>query len=312
VAITPKQGALDERPTTKITDAEGCGMRTLLEILVYGAVQSSVYVMLSVGFSLIFGVAGVVNLAHTAFYMIGAYLIYVFFSLAGFSLPISLVLAVVLTGGISLLVQHYCIKPLIKSEYSVMIMTVAIAMFSQEVMLSVFGPVDRNLTNFYDATYQLFSVVTIDAQRLLTLLISVVLIVALWIFIKKTKFGRAIQAVAQDMEGAVFMGINPHKVHLQVIFISACLAAIAGAFIVPTIGARPRMWEHPLTRVFICVVLGGLGSLEGTILAAIIIGFTEVLVAFTLSAYLGELVAVSIILFVLCVKPTGLMGRRTA
>jgi branched-chain amino acid transport system permease protein len=295
-----------------LLDAEDRIMRTLLEILVYGSVQSSVYAMLAIGFSLIFGVAGVVNLAHTAFFMIGAYLIYIFFSLAGLNLYFSLILSVVLTGGISLLVQHFCIRPLIKSEYSVMIITVALAMFFQEVILSIFGPVDRNLTNFYDATYKLFGVVTIDAQRLLTLVASVILIVALWLFIKRTRFGRAIQAVAQDMEGAIFMGINPYKVHLQVMFISAGLAAIAGALIVPTLGARPRMWEHPLTRVFICVVLGGLGSLEGTILAAIIIGFTEVLVAFTLSAYLGELVAVAIILFVLSVKPTGLMGRRTA
>ena len=286
-------------------------MQTFLELLIYGAVQSSVYAMLAIGFSLIFGVAGVVNLSHTAFFMVGAYLIYTFASLLGLSLPIALVLAVVLTGIVGILVQHFCIRPLIKSEYSVMIITVALAMFFQEVMLSTFGPVDRNIPNFYEATYKLFGLVMIDAQRLLTLIVAIILITCLWLVIKYTKFGRAIQAVAQDMEGAVFMGINPNKVHLQVIFISACLAAVAGAFIVPTLGARPHMWEHPLVKVFICVVLGGLGSFEGTILAAIIIGFTEVIVAFTLSAYLGELVAVSIILFVLCVRPTGLMGRRS-
>jgi len=287
-------------------------MVSFLEILVYGAVQSSVYAMLAVGFSLIFGVAGVVNLAHTAFYMVGAYLIYTAFSLSGLNLILSLVISVVLTGILGLLVQHLCVRPLIRSEYSVMIITVALAMFFQEVLLSTFGPVDRNLTNFYEATYRLFGMVTIDAQRLLTLLVAIFLIICLWLFIKRTKFGRAIQAVAQDREGAVFMGINPNRVYLQVMFISACLAAIAGAFIAPTLGARPHMWEHPLVRVFICVVLGGLGSLEGTILAAIIIGYTEVIVAFMLSAYLGELVAVAIILFVLTVRPTGLMGRRAA
>jgi branched-chain amino acid transport system permease protein len=287
-------------------------MVTFLEILVYGAVQSSVYAMLAVGFSLIFGVAGVVNLAHTAFFMVGAYLIYTLFSLSGLNLILSLVISVVLTGMLGLLVQHFCIRPLIKSEYSVMIITVALAMFFQEVLLSTFGPVDRNLTNFYDATYRLFGMVTIDSQRLLTLLVAIFIILCLWLFIKRTKFGRAIQAVAQDREGAVFMGINPNGVYLQVMFISACLAAIAGAFIAPTLGARPNMWEHPLVRVFICVVLGGLGSFEGTILAAIIIGYTEVIVAFVLSAYLGELVAVAIILFVLSVRPTGLMGRRAA
>ena len=287
-------------------------MLTLLEILVYGTVQSSVYALLAIGFSLIFGVAGVVNLAHTGFFMVGAYLIYTFVSLLGLNLYIALGLAVVLTGFLGVLVQHFCIRPLIKSEYSVMIITVALAMFFQEVILSTFGPVDRNLTNFYDATYKLFGLVPVDFQRLLTVIIAVVLIVCLWFFIKRTKFGRAIQAVAQDTEGAIFMGISPNRVYLQVMFISACLAAVAGALIVPTIGARPQMWEHPLVRVFICVVLGGLGSFEGTIIAAMIIGFTEVIVAFTLSSYLGELVAVAIILLVLCVRPTGLMGKRIA
>lgn len=287
-------------------------MVTLLEVLVYGAVQSSVYALLAIGFSLIFGVAGVVNLAHTGFYMVGAYLIYTFVSLVDLNLYIALILSVVLTGFLGVLVQRFCIKPLIKSEMSVMIITVALAMFFQEVILSIFGPVDRNLTNFYDAIYKLFGLVSIDFQRLLILVVGIVLIVCLWFLIKRTKFGRAMQAVAQDRTGAIFMGINPDRVYLQVMFISACLAAIAGALIVPLLGARPHMWDHPLMRVFICVVLGGLGSFEGTILAAVIIGYTEVIVAFTISSYLGELVAVLIILFVLCVRPTGLMGKRMA
>jgi branched-chain amino acid transport system permease protein len=285
-------------------------MTTLLEIFIYGAVQSSVYALLAIGFSLIFGVAGIVNLSHTAFFMIGAYLIYTFFAILGLNLYVSLVLAVILVGILGILVMQYCIKPLIHSEMSVMIITVALAMFFQEVILSTFGPVDRNVRNFSDETYNLFGLVTIDGQRLLILVVAVILLVCFWYVIKRTKFGRAIQAVAQDREGAVVVGISPNRVYLQVIFISACLAAIAGAFISPTIGARPHMWEHPLVRGFICVVLGGLGSLEGTILAAIIIGYTEVIVSFALSSYLGELVAVVIILLVLYFRPTGIMGKR--
>lgn len=285
-------------------------MNTLLEILVYGAIQSSVYALLAIGFSLIFGVAGVVNLAHTAFFMVGAYLIYTLFSILGLNLYLSLALAVIAVGILGLLVMNYCIKPLIDSEMSVMIITVALAMFFQQVILSIFGPVGRNVRSFSDQSYNLFGFVTVDAQRLLTLIVTVVLLVAFWYLIKRTKFGRAIQAVSQDREGAIFVGISPNRIYMQVIFISACLAAIAGAFIAPVIGARPEMWEHPLVRVFICVVLGGLGSLEGTVLAALIIGYTEVIVSFTLSSYLGELVAVVIILLALYFRPTGIMGKR--
>ncbi|MEW5911837.1 MAG: branched-chain amino acid ABC transporter permease [Thermodesulfobacteriota bacterium] len=285
-------------------------MNVLLEILVYGAVQSAVYAMLALGFCLIFGVAGVVNLAHTTFFMIGAYLIYTLTSLANIPLPLGLVCAIFGTGLLGIAVQHFAIKPLIKSEYSVMMITIALAFFCQELVLSVFGPVDRNVKGFIDEKLTVFGLVDIDAQRILTLVVAVLLIVLLWWFINRTKMGNAIMAVAQNREGATFVGINATRIFLVVMFISACLAAVAGAFIAPTVGARPHMWENPLVRCFAVVVLGGLGSLEGTILAALIIGYTEVIVSFTLSSYLSELVILGIFMTVLIVRPSGLLGRR--
>jgi branched-chain amino acid transport system permease protein len=280
-----------------------------LEILVYGAVQSGVYAMLALGFSLIFGVAGVVNLAHTAFYMAGAYLIYTCVSLLGMGLPAALVCSVIVVGLFGLAVQRFAIRPLIESEYSVMMITVAIAFLVQEAVTVIFGPADRNVKGFIDQKLEVFGVVDIDSQRMLTLGVATVLIVALWFFINKTKQGKAVIAVAQDREGALFVGIDPWKIYLRVMFISAVLAGIAGAFIAPTLGARPHMWEHPLVKCFAIVILGGLGSIEGTILAAIILGFCEVVVSFLISSYLGELVALIMILGVLMVKPAGLMGR---
>jgi len=280
-----------------------------LEILVYGAVQSGVYAMLALGFSLIFGVAGVVNLAHTAFYMAGAYLIYTCVSLLGMGLPAALVCSVIVVGLCGLAVQRFAIRPLIESEYSVMMITVAIAFLVQEAVTVIFGPADRNVKGFIDQKLEVFGVVDIDSQRMLTLGVATVLIVALWFFINKTKQGKAVLAVAQDREGALFVGIDPWKIYLRVMFISAVLAGIAGAFIAPTLGARPHMWEHPLVKCFAIVILGGLGSIEGTILAAIILGFCEVVVSFLISSYLGELVALIMILGVLMVKPAGLMGR---
>lgn len=285
-------------------------MRFLLEILVYGGVQSAVYALLATGFCLILGVARVVNLAHTGFYMISAYMIYTFFSLLNLNLYISLVLSVVITGFLAVLVMQFFVRPLIKSETSVLVITIALVMFFQEAILSTFGPVDRNLPNFIEDTYKLFGMVDVDAQRLLILIVAPLLIIGLLLFINHTKLGRAIQAVAQDSEGATLMGVNPDRIYLQVIFISAVLAAVAGAFIAPTLGARPHMWDHPLGRVFAVVVLGGMGSVEGTIFAALIIGFIEVVVSFTLSSYLGDLVALAVLLLVLFVRPTGLMGKR--
>jgi branched-chain amino acid transport system permease protein len=285
-------------------------MNIFLEILVYGAVQSSVYALLATGFSLIFGVAGVVNLSHTALYMIGAYLIYTLFSVLHFPLTLAVFFSIVLVAAVALFIQRFIIRPLIASEWSVMIITTSLALFFQQVIITFYGPADRNVKGFYEEKLTLFGLVDIDGQRLLTLGVAAVVILLLWFFINKTKLGKAILAVSQNREAALFMGIEVERIYLLVMGISAALAAIAGAFIAPTLGARPHMWETVLPRVFAVVVLGGLGSMEGTLLAALIIGYSEVLISFSISSYFGEIIALILILLILSFRPSGLMGKR--
>ena len=285
-------------------------MNIFLEILVYGAVQSAVYALLAMGFCLIFGVANVVNLAHTALYMIGAYLVYTFFSLLHLNLAIAILLSTVSVGIVAMGLYRFCLRPVMYSEWSVLMVTISLALFFQQLMIFFYGPADRNVQEFIQEKYTLFGGVEIDAQRLLTLGVSVILLGLLWVFIYRTRMGKAILAVAQDREAALFMGINSERVYLTVIAISAMLAAIGGAFIAPTQGARPEMWSPPLGRVFAVVVLGGMGSLEGTILAALLIGYTEVIISFAISSYFGELVAVIVILLMLTFRPSGLLGKR--
>jgi branched-chain amino acid transport system permease protein len=290
---------------------KGNAVRLILEILVYGAVQSAIYALLATGFSLIFGVAGIVNLAHTAFYMIGAYLIYTFFTFLHLPLALAILLSILLVAFIAILVHRLCIEPLITSEWSVMIITVSLALFFQQFILTIFGPADRNVKGFFERKLSLFGQVDIDGQRLLSLFMAVGIIALLWLFINRTKVGRSVKAVSQNREAALLMGIEVRRVYFLVMGISAGLAAIAGAFIAPILGARPHMWETVMPRVFAVVVLGGLGSLEGTLLAAIIIAYCEVSVSFWVSSYFGEIVPLIIILLILSFRPTGLMGKRT-
>jgi len=285
-------------------------MNIFLEILVYGAVQSAVYALLATGFCLIFGVANVVNLAHTALYMIGAYLIYTFFSLLRLNLAVAILLSTVSVGIIAMGLYRFCIRPVLYSEWSVLMVTISLALFFQQLMIFIYGPPDKNVQGFIGKKFALFGRVDIDAQRLLTLGISAILLIFLWLFIYRTRMGKAILAVAQDREAALFMGINYERVYLTVIAISAMLAAIGGAFIAPTIGARPEMWAPALGRIFAVVVLGGIGSLEGTILAALLIGYMEVVISFAISSYFGEIVSVITILLVLTFRPSGILGKR--
>ena len=285
-------------------------MNIFLEILVYGAVQSSIYALLAMGFCLIFGVANIVNLAHTALYMIGAYLIYTFFALLNLNLAIAILLSVVSVAILGMGIYRFCIRPIMVSEWSVLMITISLALFFQQLMIFFFGPPDRNVQGFIQEKLTLFGRVDIDAQRLLTLGVSVILLALLWVFIYRTRMGKAILAVAQDREAALFMGINSERVYLTVVAISAALAAVGGAFIAPTIGARPEMWAPTLGRIFAVVVLGGIGSLEGTILAALLIGYLEVVISFSISSYFGEIVSVIVILLMLTFRPSGLLGKR--
>jgi len=149
------------------------------------------------------------------------------------------------------------------SEWSVLMITISLAMFFQQLMIFVYGPADRNVEGFIGKKLTLFGAVDIDAQRLLTLGVSVILLALLWLFIYRTRMGKAILAVAQDREAALFMGINSERVYLIVMAISAVLAAVGGAFIAPTIGARPEMWAPTLGKIFAVVVLGESGAWKG-------------------------------------------------
>jgi branched-chain amino acid transport system permease protein len=242
--------------------------------------------------------------------MIGAYLIYTFFSVLQVNLAMAILFSVASVGLLATGMYRYCIRPVMFSEWSVMMVTISLAMFFQQLMIFLYGPADRNVQGFIEKKITLFSTVDIDAQRLLTLLISVILLFLLWLFIYRTRMGKAILAVAQDREAALFMGINSERVYLLVIAISAVLAAVAGAFIAPTIGARPEMWVPTLGKVFAVVVLGGIGSLEGTILAALLIGYLEVVISFSISSYFGEIVAVIVILLMLTFRPAGILGKK--
>ena len=285
-------------------------IQKILEILVYGGIQSGVYAILALGFCLMLGVAGIINLTHTAFYMLGAYIIYTLIHSLGINLYVALPISILAVGVIGVVIQHFFIRPKLKSEYLVMMITIAAAYFIQEILHSLYGPVDRNVESFVEGKIELFGCVDIDLQRILTLAVAVFLSLMLWLFINKTKAGKAILAVSEDKEGAILVGINVNKILSQVMFIGATLAAVAGIFIVPTIGAEIHMWENPLVKCFAIVILGGMGSLGGTILASIILGYAEVIVSFTISSYLGELVAMIIILIVLISLPSGLMGKR--
>jgi branched-chain amino acid transport system permease protein len=278
-------------------------------IIINGLINGSIYALLAIGFSLIFGVARIVNIAHTAFYMLAAYLIYVGFHYLGMSPYVAMPLSVLAVGLLSIICYKLFIQPIREHEAAVLIATIALAMVIQEALLIGFGG------NYLGAPplvsgYLSIAGVKVTYQHLLALAVALLALLAVWALLMKTRLGLALRSTAQDREVANLMGMNEARVAMATMAVSVMLAGVAGAIVVPLFVLDPHMWMHPLIMVLAIVVLGGLGSIKGSFVGSYIIAFAEVLVVFLIpmGAFLKGSVALSIMILVLLIRPEGLFG----
>jgi len=284
-------------------------MALITDIIISGLISGSVYALLAIGFSLIFGVARIVNIAHTAFYMVAAYCIYVVTQKMGFHPIWGMVAAVVLVTLLGMIAYKFLINPIREHEGAVLIATIALAMALQEIMAIIFTGTYLSVPSLIKG-YLLILGVKVFYQQLLTFCAALLILIVLWALLVRTKLGLAIRSTAQDREVANLMGINEARVAMMTMGISVGLAAFTGAIVVPLTILQPHMWLHPLIMMMAVVVLGGLGSLKGSFLGAYILGFAEALVVFLapMGAFLKGSVALSVMIVVLLIRPEGLFG----
>jgi branched-chain amino acid transport system permease protein len=248
----------------------------LLNVIIYGAVISAIYAMLAVGFTLIFGVARILNLAHGAFYALGAY--------AAYSLT---------------------------AIFAVLMITLAVALMVEQILLLTFGSEARNVPSMVTATLQIGGV-DIGGQRLLALGMSIAILTGLWLFMQHTRLGAAILAISQDAEAARYMGIPSDRIYSIVMGLSAGIAAAAGVLVAPFQSVIPSMGLLPLVKAFAIVIVGGLGSIPGSIVGALLLGYTETFIAFQVSIEWSQIVSVLAVLLTLVIRPAGFFGKRPA
>jgi len=279
------------------------------DILITGLINGGVYALLAVGFSLVFGVARIVNIAHTAFYMLAAYGFYALLVKAGLGFALAGVLAVLGVVLLSVLAYKLVIEPVREHESAVLIATIALALIFQETMLFTFGGNFLGIPSTLEGTVTVIGV-KIAYQRLLILAVAALMLVATWALLYRTRLGLAIRATANDLEVANLMGMNVHRVAMATVAISVALAAIAGVVVAPVFVVDPFMWLSPLVTMLAIVVLGGLGSMKGSLIGALIIGYVEAITVFALpqGSFLKGAVALSIMVIVLLVRPEGLFG----
>jgi branched-chain amino acid transport system permease protein len=284
-------------------------MGLVIDIIIGGLINGSTFALLAIGFSLIFGVARIVNFAHTAFYMLAAYCIYVATQKMGLHPVWGMLGAIVLVTLLGMISYKAIINPIREHEGAVLIATIALAMIFQEVMSLIFTGTYLSVPALIGGYFKLLGV-KVFYQQLLTFCAALLVMAVLWVFLMRTNLGLAIRSTAQDREVANLMGINEARVAMITMGLSVGLAAFTGAIVVPLTVLEPQMWGAPLVMMMAVVVLGGLGSLKGSFIGAYILGFAEAFVVFLapMGAYLKGSVALSIMILVLLIRPEGLFG----
>ena len=291
-------------------------------IVIYGAISGGIYALLALGFTLVYGVAEIVNMAYAALFMVGAYIFWALttpqtgglFEPIQLDLSLAFVIAVILTAIIGATLYRVTMQPIIEDIISVIVVTVGALVIFQEIIVIQFTGETRGVTTLIGGTTRIGDV-QVHNSALLAFAASLALFAGLWIFISKAKMGKAMRAVAQDREVAMLMGINTQRLFMVTMAISASLAAIAGilwSFSTSGGSIRPYMWETPLFMAFATVILGGLGSIKGTILGAFIIGYAgnTFVLLIPEKTFLRGVIALATMVMVLLLRPKGLFGRR--
>lgn len=274
-------------------------------MIISSFILAGLYILLSVGFSLIVGVAQILNFAHGALYIISAYLIYALLPLGH---GIAMIIALIATPLLGLVVYRVFIGPLREKGARAALVTIALALIIQEILKLIFGPQIISIPNIVSG-YSIIIGVPVTNQKLLSLVVALVSVLLLWIFIRKTKQGKAIQAVTQNMDVARLVGVNIRRVLMTSMGISVLLAAIAALLFAPTWSVSPSDWAI-VFRAFPVIILGGMGSIKGSVVASFLLAFTETTVIFYFGGgNLVQIVSFCLMLTVIFLRPRGLFGK---
>jgi branched-chain amino acid transport system permease protein len=282
---------------------------TMLEqIFVNGLLASLIYVIMAMGFTLIFGIMRIVNFAHGEFYMVGA--VAVLFLFGGMGLPFFVAVAVggLFSGLLGVVLERLLFRPLVGDELSGMIMSLAVGIILQSLVLIAFGPAEQSTPRPFSGTWALGNAV-VPWDRTIVALCAVIILVIFHLFLKYSRLGLAMQAVAQDPQTSSLMGIESGVVYAASFGIACLLAGLAGALMAPVYTVGPYMGELPMLKAFVVVILGGLGSIPGAVLGGLIIGLSESVLTTFFDSTLALIASFGIVLVVVVARPTGLMGR---
>ncbi len=265
--------------------------------------------LIAVGLVMIFGVMGVINFAHGELYMVGAYCVVFLYAQENFPFLVAVAAGLVFVGILGLLMERTMFRPLRDNPLSGLIASIGFLLILQTLVVLGFGRRMGHVPPPTQEKLEIFGAV-LTHQRLLVIVAAILLLFALWAFLKRTKFGWALRACAQDAEAAALQGISMNQTARLAMFIGAGLAGVAGALTAPLVSPSPYIGHSIIVTAFIIIIVGGIGSLEGAVIAAVLYAFVHTFVTTFFDGVIANIVGLALMLGVLVVRPTGLFGAK--
>lgn len=277
-----------------------------------GIVLGSLYVLVALGLTLVYGVLLQINFAHADFVTLGAFSAYFFTHAWGGDYLVSIGVAFVVGAALGWLVNAVIFAPLRRqgNELRPLIATIGASVMLENGALALFGPIPYAFETPYSAQVIRLGRIYFTMQSVLILVVSSSTIAALYAFMRFTFVGKALRAVAQDQETAGLMGINPNRLIMLTFVIGSALAGMGGAMLGPVLVLTPFAGASVIVKAFAIVIIGGFGNIEGTIIAGLLVGLIEAVTTQMLDPGLIDIVVFGLLLATLAVRPTGLIAER--
>ncbi len=280
------------------------------EQVMNGLVSGAMYALMASGLALIWGTMRVLNFAHGEFFMLGGFFVLTAAQLLGLGTVPSILFAIAGVFLVSVLLHRYTVHVLLKRpgwEFGTIAVTLGLSIVLQDLALMIWGERFQSMPYFIEGVVSIFGV-RMPMQRILIVIVAIAVVILISLMLRYTRYGVAVRAVASDPEAASACGIDTSRIYLYTFGLAASLAALAGAVLAPIVSINPWMGVPLLLKAFVVVVLGGLGSLPGAVLGGFLLGIIEALGVSVFSSEWREVIALSVLILVLWLRPAGLFG----
>ncbi len=280
--------------------------------LLNGLNQGAIYALIALGYTMVYGIAKMLNFAHGDVIMVGAYTLFVTMGTLGLPAYLGVILSIVFCAVLGVVLEKIAYKPLRgSSPLAVLITAIGVSYFLQSLALLIFGSQQQKVESVVNLPSIYLGAVELSGESIVTLGTTILIMIALTLFIKKTKTGRAMLALSEDRGAAQQMGINVNRTISITFAIGSGLAAVAGALFVSSYGfVGPYTGSLPGIKAFVAAVLGGIGSIPGAMLGGILLGIIESFSKAYISTQLSDAIVFGVLILVLLVRPSGLLGRK--